>query len=125
MLDYFRTRRPWPQLVRFAERLPDHSHYKVSVRDDLDLARRVREQDKGKPARRVKVTGQVWTPERAILTDVADILLRVLASLEAARTGRTHKPQTMPRPVDAFARLDQFDAYQRHTNRVRALIPGR
>ncbi|MGW5720773.1 hypothetical protein ACWEVP_31690 [Amycolatopsis sp. NPDC003865] len=68
------------------------------------------------------MAGQVWTPERAILTDVADILLRVLASLEAARTGKTQRPSAMPRPVDAFGRLAQAEAKQRHDDRVRALI---
>lgn len=71
------------------------------------------------------MSGHVWTPERAALTDVADILLGVLASLEAQRTGKRQKPRTMPRPVDAFARLDQADALARHSDRVRALIPKR
>jgi hypothetical protein len=63
----------------------------------------------------------VWTPERAALTDIADILLCVLSSLEAARTGKTQKPQTMPRPVDAFGRLAHLEAMQRHQDRVRAM----
>jgi hypothetical protein len=64
----------------------------------------------------------VWTPERAVLTDIADILLRVLSSLEAGRTGKTQKPPTMPRPVDALGRLAQIEAKQRHDDRVRAML---
>ncbi|WP_103353605.1 hypothetical protein [Amycolatopsis sp. CA-128772] len=103
--------------------MPDHAHYKVALQEDIDLARRAREHAKGKPSRRPRVAGQVWTPERAALTDVADILLRVLASLEAQRTGKTSKPQSMPRPLTAAARLDQLDAAQRHRDRVRMMLP--
>ncbi|WP_134664008.1 hypothetical protein [Amycolatopsis sp. CFH S0078] len=107
------------------ERLPDHGHYKVAIRDDDELALRQRdaERESGrKPSRRAAVDARAWTPERAALTDVADILLTIRSSLEAQRTGKSQKPNPMPRPRLARDRLDAADAYDRHRERVRLML---
>ncbi|AXB41303.1 MULTISPECIES: hypothetical protein [Amycolatopsis] len=63
-----------------------------------------------------------WTPERAALTDVADILLTIRSSLEAQRTGKSQKATPMPRPRLARDRLEIADSHQRHRDRVRLML---
>ncbi|PKW15922.1 hypothetical protein [Saccharopolyspora spinosa] len=63
-----------------------------------------------------------WTPERAALTDIADILLTIRASLDAQRTGKSQKPDSMPRPTLARDRLDAADRHHRHQERVRLML---
>jgi hypothetical protein len=125
ILEFFRAQRPWPQLLRYAERLPDHGHYKVAIRQDDELARRQAEaeeaegeQKPGKPT----VDAHTWTPERAALTDVADILLGIRASLEAQRTGKQQRPDPMPRPRLARDRVEAARAFERHQQRVRMML---
>lgn len=125
ILEYWRASRPWPQLLRYCERLPDHGHYKVAIRQDDTLARRQAEAEAADPAQQPqapKVDAHVWTPERAVLTDIADILLGVHASLEAQRTGKTQKPTPMPRPRLARDRVAAALAYERHQERVRMML---
>jgi hypothetical protein len=68
---------------------------------------------------------RVWTPERAALTDVADILLGIRSSLEAQRTGKRQKTPTMPRPVLAVDRIEQNEVLRRHRDRVALMLPKR
>ena len=68
---------------------------------------------------------RTWTPERAALTDVADLLIGIRASLEAQRTGKRQTTTPMPRPVLAADRLADADLYRRHRDRVRLLLPNR
>lgn len=125
ILEFWRARRPWPQLLRLAERLPDHGHYKVAIRDDDELARRQAEAEAADPAQPQSpksVDARVWTPERAVLTDLADILLAIHASLEAQRTGQRQRPTPMPRPRLARDRVDAALAMERHQERVRMML---
>lgn len=122
LLDFFRVRRPWPQLTRLIERLPDHSHYKVAIHDDDELARRKLDTEPDDAPVRRGVDGRVWTPERAALTDVADILLGIRASLEAQRTGRAQPARPMPRPKLARERLEAAASFDRHRDRVRLML---
>ncbi|MBB5154953.1 hypothetical protein [Saccharopolyspora phatthalungensis] len=69
-----------------------------------------------------RVDAHTWTPERAALTDVADILLAIRASLEAQRTGKKQKATPMPRPRLARDRLAAAESYQRHRDRVRLML---
>lgn len=88
LLDFFRAERPWPQLLRLVERSPDHSHYKVAIHDDGQLAQHQADHRGDTRPGRSRVDARTWTPERALLTDVADILLAIRASVDAARTGK-------------------------------------
>lgn len=126
ILDYWRGRRPWPQLLRYCERLPDHGHYKVAIRQDDTLARRHAETEgEAHQPSTPTVDAHVWTPERAVLTDVADILLGIHASLEAQRTGKPQqRPKPMPRPRLARDRVQAALAYEAHQQRV-AMMLGR
>ncbi|TDQ01242.1 hypothetical protein [Labedaea rhizosphaerae] len=67
---------------------------------------------------------RTWTPVRAALADVADLLIGIRASLEAQRTGKRQTTQPMPRPVLAADRLAETDRYRRHQERVRLLLPN-
>lgn len=111
--------------------MPDHGHYKVAIQEDDELARRQRDlaeqsgrTEDNKPSK-AKVDPRVWTPERAVLTDVADILLGIRASLEASRTGKRQKAAQMPRPRLARDRVAHSETYRRHRERVALLLPGR
>lgn len=110
-------------MVRLIARLPDHSHYKVAIHDDDELAVRRRDTESPGRLRLSRVDARTWTPERATLTDIADILLTIRASLEAQRTGKRQKPPVMPRPVLAADRLERTDFLRRHRERVRLLLP--
>lgn len=97
----------------------------MALSQDPALAARQAEQDDGKP-RPPRVDGRVWTSERAALTDACDILLMILAALNAQRTGKPpQKPQQLPRPVTARERYERAAAYRRHLERVKKMIPGR
>ncbi|WP_027944027.1 hypothetical protein [Amycolatopsis taiwanensis] len=123
-MEFFRGERPWPQLYRLIERLPDHGHYKVAIRDDDEIARRQRDAElaRPQPATPRSVDAHTWTPERAALTDIADILLTIRASLDAQRTGKPQKPGQMPRPKLARDRLEASESYQRHRQRVQMML---
>jgi hypothetical protein len=124
VLTFFRAERPWPQLLRLVERLPDHSHYKVAIHDD-ELAQRLHdiadETGRRQSVRRT-VDAHTWTPERAVLTDVADILLSIRSSLEAQRTGKRQKITPMPRPRLARDRIETVASQQRHRDGVRLML---
>ncbi|MFE0021904.1 hypothetical protein [Amycolatopsis sp. NPDC059021] len=109
--------------MRLLERLPDHSHYKVAIHDDDELARRHHDADHhaGNRPRRT-VDAHTWTPERAALTDVADILLTIRATLDAQHSGQSQKVTPMPRPRLARDRIEAADAIQRHRDRVRLML---
>ena len=68
------------------------------------------------------VDAHTWTPERAALTDVADILLSIRSSLEAQRTGKSQKTTPMPRPRMARDRIEAAASQQRHRDRVRLML---
>lgn len=100
----------------------------MAIRNDLEFARRVRDQEQQGRAQRQPpgVDGRVWTPERAILTDIADIQLEIRALLQAQLSQRKpQQPQRMPRPRSARERLEIADAYERHRTRVARMVPKR
>ncbi|WP_181771288.1 hypothetical protein [Amycolatopsis pittospori] len=74
------------------------------------------------PSTRRTVDAHIWTPERAILTDVADILLTIRSSLEAQRTGKRQTTTPMPRPRLARDRIEAAASQQRHRDRVRMML---
>lgn len=112
-------------MLRLVERLPDHSHYKVAIHNDDELAARLREVEAAtgrRPPTRPTVDAHTWTPERAILTDVADILLSIRSSLEAQHTGKRQKVTPMPRPRFARDRIEAAASQQRHRDRVQLML---
>lgn len=109
LLDYFRGRRPWRQLLRFLRGMPAHSHYMAALADDEATARRIAAA-RGRPA---PMTMAGYDPMIARLDTVIDVLVA------AHSTGST--PPRMPRPVTAMDRLAARDAWDRHRDRVRMI----
>lgn len=99
----------------------------MAIHNDDELARRRRDTDaragRTRP-RRQGVDAHTWTPERAALTDVADLLLRVIGLLHTQVSGKRQRPpKPMPRPVYAADRIEQNDTIRRHRERVAMLLP--
>jgi hypothetical protein len=111
LLDFFRRRRPWPQLLRFLERLPIHSHYKAALADDDEYAQVVLSFQHGKPAAPMNMVGYDAVASR--LDTVIDVLI-------AANS--TGTPVRMPRPVTAFERIAASNARSRHRQRVAMIL---
>jgi len=110
LLDYFRGRRPWRQLLRFLAGMPAHSRYMAALADDEATARRVAADRTRRPA---PMTMAGYDPMIARLDTVIDVLVA------AHSTGST--PPRMPRPVTALDRLAARDARSRHRDRVRMI----
>ncbi len=99
LLDWFRGRHPWPQLLRLLPRLPEGSRYKAAVLDDEDLARERLTHDTddtGGRRRRPPLIGE--TQDRTLLRGVLSTLLRVEHAIYASRApkGKAGRP---PRPL--------------------------
>lgn len=87
-----------------SERLPQHGRFKAAVLDDDELASRYSDEDS--PEERVKFGYGGYNPEVAKLTDIADILLSLRATLIAVNSekGKMPKITPFPRPETAFDR---------------------
>jgi hypothetical protein len=109
LLEYFRGRRPWRQLLRFLGRMPAHSHYMAALADDEATARRAAAA-RSRPA---PMTMAGYDPLVSRLDTVIDVLVA------AHSTGS--RPPRMPRPVTALDRLAANDARARHRARVRMI----
>jgi hypothetical protein len=125
LLDWFRGRRPWPQLLRLIEQLPRHSHYKAALVNDPDMAARIVEQRAKSPTKaRPPVTD--WSPEVDMLAHVADAV-RSLVSLtikvnSKGGNGPDAKPVTRPRT--AVDRADRA-AFERRMNvLIKKVVPN-
>lgn len=107
LLDFFRGRRPWGQLLRFADRLPPESHYKTAVAMDPDVAALLAGLPEGEaPA---KLTPLGYSPLIARLDAVIDgqqemhATLAVMTQLLARRKQVKRPPvRHQPRPVTAI-----------------------
>jgi hypothetical protein len=109
LLDYFRGRRPWRQLLRFLTRMPAHSHYMAALADDEATARHAAAARR----RSAPMTMAGYDP----LVSRMDTLIDCFVA--AHSTGST--PPRMPRPVTAMDRLAAGDARDRHRDRVRMI----
>jgi NADPH-dependent 2,4-dienoyl-CoA reductase/sulfur reductase-like enzyme len=120
LLEFFRGRRPFGQLLRFARQLPNHSRYKAALLDNEDYARAVLATG-AKPA---SPTMEGFTPTVAAIKDLTD-WVKALYSLGFATAGQTppQLPDT-PRPRTAFDRVRKSDAHMRHRQRVKIMIGG-
>ncbi|MCA1191613.1 hypothetical protein [Saccharopolyspora sp. 6V] len=107
LLDWFRGSRPWPQLQRLAERLPQDSHYKAALAQDDDRAELLaslvgdEETAPGSPP----LEGYSAVAQR--LDRIGD-LITMLAEIELNRGRRKGAPPTKldraPRPETAADR---------------------
>lgn len=112
LLDWFRGRRPWPQLLRLTQRLPPDSHYKAALLDDEELAtERIEAEERGEltpPPRKSKPSLIGETQERALLRAIASALPRIEHAVYAvnAPKGKAGRPPTgLPSPETAEDRV--------------------
>jgi len=118
--DFFRGHRPWGQLYRFIAQLPPHSRYHAALVADEDSVRRLLSDKPGDG--RLSMAG--WTPERDLLTTIAEILNEMHATLIQANSEKGKRPATerMPRPWTAFEKVAAKQAYDEHKQRVRLFL---
>jgi hypothetical protein len=93
--------------------------------DDELVRRHWKPEPAGAPQKRPRLDPRLWTPERAALTDVADILLMIHEAIRAQASGKSQKPQRMPRPEMARDRIARAEARRRHLERVALMTPER
>jgi hypothetical protein len=116
LLDFFRGRRPWPQLLRLVARLPEHSHYKAALVQDERYAEAVLATEQaGTMPHHQPLVG--WTREAAVIADLFDRLTALMASDPG-------KVTPYPRPKTAVDRARADAALARHKARVRLMLPG-
>lgn len=119
--------RPWPQLLRWLDRLPKHSHYKAALADDEDLARRTLAGVNGSgppPAPRPPITE--WSRQVELLTAAVDELRELHATLIAANSkkGKRPKVRPVPRPETAVMRLEKQRTLAQLAEIERKLLGG-
>jgi hypothetical protein len=103
LLDWFRGDRPWPQLLRLLERLPEGSRYVAAILDDEELARARIEAGVEPPAPRSTPSLLGETAERMLLRAVLSGLMRVEHAVFAAQVGKKAGPRPRPLPGPSTA----------------------
>lgn len=112
VLDWFRGRRPWPQLLRLVQHLPPESHYKAALLDDEELAtERIEAEERGElapPSRKSRPSLVGESQERALLRAIASALPRIEHAVFAvnAPKGKAGRPPSgLPSPETAEDRV--------------------
>lgn len=129
LLDWFRGTRPWPQLIRFAERLPPHSHYKAAIADDDDYIRQyMASQPPGSDQRQqeqASLTMQGYSMQVAALHEIADRVGALYAVTVAvnSKNGKAPDIPEMPRPTTAMQRYKDSSVTRRHEAIVAKVLP--
>lgn len=96
LLDWFRGRRPWPQLHRLLRRMPEGCRYRAAVLDDDELAReRIAAGLVATSSKRPPLLGE--TQDRAYLRALVTAVQRVEFATYAAVVGK--KAGQPPRPL--------------------------
>ncbi|GAA1402023.1 hypothetical protein GCM10009613_61260 [Pseudonocardia kongjuensis] len=110
LLDWFRGRRPWPQLARFLTRLPEGSRYHAALLGDEELAREQIEAEQGDDedgsSRRPPLVGE--TQGLSLLRAAVSALMRVEHAIYAApapKSKRGNPPRPLKGPLTAKDRL--------------------
>lgn len=68
-----------------------------------------------------------WTPERDLLTTIADILNQLHATLVAANSERGKRPDidALPRPASVVEKVERRQIKELHNSIVAQFLPGR
>lgn len=139
LLDWFRGRRPWPQLARLIARLPPESRYMAAVLDDEELAREriaaAGPEDRTKSRTRPPLVGE--SLDRIYARATVSALRRIEFAVYAAQSGGKSKgkpPPPLPGPETAEDRVREhmadteieeiFDAVDPSWRSDRAAIPA-
>lgn len=110
LLDWFRGRRPWPQLARLLQRLPEGSRYWAAILDDETLAAERIAAGIEPPPRRKTPPLLGETPERMLLRGILSGLQRVEHAVFAVQVGKKAgpRPRPLPEPSTAEDRLREI-----------------
>lgn len=90
----------------------------------LDLIAAEAEANRGNPPRRRNPSRVLWTPERAALVDLGD-MIRELTQVMAYKDSQKKPPalKPLPRPVDPVALAEEHAAFRRHLDRIELMTP--
>lgn len=107
LLDWFRGRRPWPQLLRLVDRLADGSRYRAALLADEDLARERIESGAEPPDGKHAPPLIGETQDRMLLRAAVSVLLRLEHATYAVHAGKKagRPPQPLRGPETAEDRL--------------------
>ena len=122
LLDWFRGRRPWPQLVRIVNQLPPLSRFRRAVADDDDL-----NWETSPSGERRRPTLDQWTEAdelRATLVDGFTLVQLAIASKDLPQGKKPPKFKPAPRPVTARERATKRAAEAMHREIVAAVLPS-
>lgn len=107
LLDWFRGRRPWPQLARLIGGLPEGSRYSAAILDDEELAAERLERGEERTGRSTPpLVGETY--DRALLRALVSGMGRVEYAVYAAAAGKKRTgspPKALPGPETAEDRL--------------------
>ncbi len=107
-MDYFRGERPWPQLFRLIDRLPQLSNYARAIQDDDDIADRL--SDRGHGPKRARPPMSQWEPLDELLATITDGVNALRQTVIAVNTEKGKKvPPFVPtrRPLTAAERAER------------------
>lgn len=111
MLDYFRGDRPWPQLVRLLDRLPQLSNYARALADDDEVAEMLADRGHGpEEAKGRRPSVASWEPLDELLATMADGFNALRQTTIAVNTPKGKKiPPLTPtaRPLTASERHER------------------
>lgn len=68
-----------------------------------------------------------WTPERDLLTTIADILNQLHATLVAVNSKKGDRPniEPLPRPISVVEKVERKQIKEMHNDIVSKFLPGR
>lgn len=126
LLDFFRGDRPWQQLVRLLQRLPEGSRYVSAVLDDEDLAadRIAAGMEPPTPRKLPPLLGE--TQDRMLLRGVLSQLMRLEHAVYAAQAGKKagRPPRPLPGPQTAEERVRERVALSEVEDLFDQVSPG-
>lgn len=126
LLAWFRGVRPWPQLLRLVDRLPEGSRFQAAVVDDEDLARERVQAGAEPPAGKALPPLEGETQDRALLRMVVSLLMRVEHAVYAAAAGKKagSPPRPLPFPETAEDRVREAIADDEINDLLDTVAPG-
>lgn len=123
MLDYFRGRRPWRQLLRFVDKLPGHSRFMAELAQDEQLAELwLAQHGEDEPQPKPPLAGYDLTAQK--LDNLCDAITHLRQVLLAVNGNKTGKPDLVPRPETAIDRVKARRSMEWHYSIVAQLLPS-
>lgn len=122
---------PWNNFLRMLPTLPVGGWYYAAIADDDERADQILEMEaRGElPPRSNRPSLIGWTPERELMTEVAELLEHVVHGIWGASPkfkGKGGKPpQRRPRPETAHDRAEERDALREHDDLSSQLLGAR